>query len=234
MFLQVCVCPPGGWAGTLHPGTWYTPEQVHPPGPGTSPRARYTPWDQVCPQDQIHTPWDQVHHRDQVHTLGPGAPPEQCMLGDTGNKWAVHILLECILVCFFFVCAGSWMGLKEFGPGGARHWPPLPPDWSLLHELSCAVQTGPNAENRKIQFDDHRWLASLWSATWMPSIIVNHKKKTISMASTLKMEPPFWLPTSMHSSRMRITSFHCRLGGDFCLDGCLPRGCRLRGVINLV
>ena len=25
-------------------------------------------------------------------------PPEQCMLGDTGNKRAVHILLECILV----------------------------------------------------------------------------------------------------------------------------------------
>ena len=25
-------------------------------------------------------------------------PPAQCMLGDTGNKWAVRILLECILV----------------------------------------------------------------------------------------------------------------------------------------
>ena len=31
----------------------------------------------------------------------PGSrhPPAQCMLGDTGNKWAVRILLECILVC---------------------------------------------------------------------------------------------------------------------------------------
>ena len=51
--------------------------------------------------------------RDQVHPLGPGAPPrtryppgtrytplEQCMLGDTGNKRAVRILLECILVYF--------------------------------------------------------------------------------------------------------------------------------------
>ena len=32
----------------------------------------------------------------------PGAdtpsPPAQCMLGDTGNKWEVRILLECILV----------------------------------------------------------------------------------------------------------------------------------------
>ena len=31
----------------------------------------------------------------QVHPL------EQCMLGDTGNKWAVRILLECILVFRF-------------------------------------------------------------------------------------------------------------------------------------
>ena len=46
-------------------------------------------------------PWDQVHT-----PLGPGTPPpkegtpprEQCMLGDTGNKRAVRILLECILV----------------------------------------------------------------------------------------------------------------------------------------
>ena len=40
----------------------------------------------------------------QVHPLGrytPRAdtpPPEQCVLGDTGNKRAVRILLECILV----------------------------------------------------------------------------------------------------------------------------------------
>ena len=27
-------------------------------------------------------------------------PPEQCMLGDTDNKWAVRILLECNLVYF--------------------------------------------------------------------------------------------------------------------------------------
>ena len=28
-------------------------------------------------------------------------PPPQCMLGDTGNKRAVRILLECILVAHF-------------------------------------------------------------------------------------------------------------------------------------
>ena len=36
----------------------------------------------------------------QVHSPGsyPRTPQEQCMLEDTGNKWAVCILLECILV----------------------------------------------------------------------------------------------------------------------------------------
>ena len=34
----------------------------------------------------------------QVHPLGRYIPREQCMLGDTGNKRAVRIPLECILV----------------------------------------------------------------------------------------------------------------------------------------
>ena len=34
----------------------------------------------------------------QVHHLGRYTPREQCMLGDTGNKRTVRILLECILV----------------------------------------------------------------------------------------------------------------------------------------
>ena len=87
------------------PDTRYTPwDQVHPPRPGTPPRTRYTPQDQVHPLDQVHPP-DQVHPQDQVHPLGPGTSPQagtspqvQCMLGDTGNKRAVRILLECILV----------------------------------------------------------------------------------------------------------------------------------------
>ena len=33
-----------------------------------------------------------------THPPGQVHPPEQCMLGDTGNKRAVHILLDCILV----------------------------------------------------------------------------------------------------------------------------------------
>ena len=45
------------------------PQGQSPPLPGA-----------VTPQDQAPLPW------------------EQCMLGDTGNKRAVRILLECILV----------------------------------------------------------------------------------------------------------------------------------------
>ena len=57
MFLQVCVCPQGG-----------IPHQVHPPGPGTPPRTRNTPPDQVHPPTQ-YSPWDQVHPPE------PGTPP---------------------------------------------------------------------------------------------------------------------------------------------------------------
>ena len=82
------------WDQVHPPGTRYTPrDQVHPLGPG-SPGTRYslgtgTPLGtKYTPRDQVHPPWDQVHP--------PGS--EQCMSGDTGNKWAVRIPLECILV----------------------------------------------------------------------------------------------------------------------------------------
>ena len=56
-------------------------------------------------------PPGQVHPPGQV--LPPaGTPPSpaQCMLGDTGNKWAVRILLECNLVLTYiqsFISPGS-------------------------------------------------------------------------------------------------------------------------------
>ena len=82
------------WAGT-HPGTRYTfpPGPGTPPlvGPGTPPGTRYIPQDQVHSLDQVHPPTRYIP-QEQVH------PPEQYMLGDTGNKQAVRILLECILV----------------------------------------------------------------------------------------------------------------------------------------
>ena len=73
------------WAGT--------PWQVPPlagilPGRYTLP-GQYTPW--AGPP-----PW-------QVH------PQEQCILGDTGNKQAVHILLECILVSLWQPLEGSFI-----------------------------------------------------------------------------------------------------------------------------
>ena len=82
MFLHVSVCPQEGktWAGTPQAGT--------PPWAGTPPLGRYTAPGQEHPLGG-YTPG-------QVHP--PGQVPPWCMLGDTGNKRAVRILLECILV----------------------------------------------------------------------------------------------------------------------------------------
>ena len=57
----------------VHPRAGTLPGQVHPLGRYT-PRAGTPPW------------------------TGTPLPREQCMLGDTANKRAVRILLECILV----------------------------------------------------------------------------------------------------------------------------------------
>ena len=69
------------------PGTRYTP-----PGPG-APLGPGTPSRPGTPPDQVHPPWPGTPPWDQIHPL-----PEQCMPGDMGNKLAVRILLECILV----------------------------------------------------------------------------------------------------------------------------------------
>ena len=62
--------------------TRYTPldqvapqDQVHPPRPGTPPWTRYTRQDQVHPPGPGTPPWDQVHPLDQAHPPGPGTPP---------------------------------------------------------------------------------------------------------------------------------------------------------------
>ena len=58
--------------------------QVPPPPAGTPPRGGTSPLGRYNPRAGT-PPW-------------AGTPsPEQCMLGDTGNKRAVRILLECIL-----------------------------------------------------------------------------------------------------------------------------------------
>ena len=89
IFSSVCqeFCSQGGgstWAGT------------HPQA-GTPPLGRYTPsWAGPPPPGQVHPLGRYPLGR---YTPQAGTPPrEQCMLGDMGNKRAVRILLECILV----------------------------------------------------------------------------------------------------------------------------------------
>ena len=52
-------------------------------------------------------------------TQNATTPREQCMLGDNGNKRAIRILLECILVQTLFLVDGSG-GSRIFQTGGAN------------------------------------------------------------------------------------------------------------------
>ena len=71
------------WGGVCLSACWDT----HPPG------SRHPPGTDI--------PWSR-HHPGSRHPQEQTPPrtdtPVQCMLGDMGNKWAVRILLECILV----------------------------------------------------------------------------------------------------------------------------------------
>ena len=124
IFAPVChsVHRRGAWAGT--PLGRYTPQAGTPPGKvhnpgrytpqaGTPPPGRYMPPGRYTPYPRQVYPWagippDRYTPLWQVHppagtppgryTPLAGTPLEQCMLGDTGNKRAVRILLECILV----------------------------------------------------------------------------------------------------------------------------------------
>ena len=85
IFSEACVknsVHRGGVPGQLPPSRIRYPPRLGSttPGPGTSP-------------------WDQVHSPGTRYTLGTRyISPRQCRLGDTGNKRAVRILLECVLV----------------------------------------------------------------------------------------------------------------------------------------
>ena len=109
IFSSVCqeFCSRGGTLAGTPPGR-YTPQgrytspgQVHPFWAGTPPPGRYTPG-QVHPQ--AATPPGRYTLLCRYTPLGRYPPPgrytprEQCMIGDTGNKRTVRILLECILV----------------------------------------------------------------------------------------------------------------------------------------
>ena len=85
MFLHVAVILFTG--GGCPIACWDTPPKTrgrHPPDQRQAPQEQTSPWDQAPPMSR--------------HPPGPGTPPAQCMLGDTGNKRAVRILLECNLV----------------------------------------------------------------------------------------------------------------------------------------
>ena len=98
------VCPIACWDTPTRdrgrsPGSKPPPEQTPPRSrhtPGT--RARQPPpprGSRQSPREQTSTPWaDPPRSR---HS------PAQCMLGDTGSKRTVHILLECNLVLWFFL-----------------------------------------------------------------------------------------------------------------------------------
>ena len=80
MFLHVSVCPQGGSA-SVHDGIPL--DQAHPLGPGTL-------------QQGDHPGKETPPGKADPHLAR--RPLAQCMLGDTVNKRAVCILLECNLV----------------------------------------------------------------------------------------------------------------------------------------
>ena len=77
------VCLSACW--DTHPPGSRHPWSRHPP-----PRSRHPPWEQ--------TPLEQTPSPRSRHPPMGADPPAQCMLGDTVNKRAVCILLECNLV----------------------------------------------------------------------------------------------------------------------------------------
>ena len=84
---------------TRHPLGTDIPQSRHPrdqtpPRPGT-PQSRCPP-EQTPPPTGPDTP--QTRYPPSKHPPEQTPPPEQCMLGDTVNKRAVCILLECNLV----------------------------------------------------------------------------------------------------------------------------------------
>ena len=98
VFTPVChsvhggsVCPSACWNTT--PAT----RGRHPLGPEADPpgaEADTITWD----QRQTPPPGPEADTLQEQTPPGSGHPPMQCMLGDTGNKRVVRILLEYILV----------------------------------------------------------------------------------------------------------------------------------------
>ena len=96
MFLHVCVILFTGrvWAGRMPLGRENAPGQGEPPQAGRTlpgsrhPQSRHTPLG-------ADTPWSRPPWK---HT------PPGSRLQHIVNEWPVRILLECILVCYCFLC----------------------------------------------------------------------------------------------------------------------------------
>ena len=82
-----------------------------PPWQGRTPLARRPPLARQIPPGKADPPW-QGDSPGKGRPPWQGRPPAQCMLGDTVNKRAVCILLECNLV-FGFVCVLFTMDILD-------------------------------------------------------------------------------------------------------------------------
>ena len=87
-------CLPQCMLGYTPPLGGDTPREQTPP----PVRSRHPLGSRHLPLGSRHPPGKQTTPGNR-HPLEADTPPVQCMLGDTGNKRAVRILLECILVC---------------------------------------------------------------------------------------------------------------------------------------
>ena len=116
------------------------PQADTPPGADT-PGSRH-PLGADTPQVDI--PWADT-----------SLPPAQCMLGDTGNKRVVRILLECILVLYYFLMFrfdsirfNSLTNIGNFGIRGLSTWKPngkICSESKVLgwkSEVQCSILTG--------------------------------------------------------------------------------------------
>ena len=88
------VCQPFYSQGVVCLSACWDTHPTSSPG-ANSPQSRHTLPGTDTPLEK--TPPKSRHPSEQTH------PPVQCMLGDTGNKRPVRILLECILVRILFL-----------------------------------------------------------------------------------------------------------------------------------
>ena len=137
--------------GSTHPRTRYTPQTRY------TPRTRYTPQEQTPPRTRYNPP-DQVHPKNFFFCIflpfSPlfskilinyfiicSLPLEQCMLGDTGNKRGVRILLECILVMLMDHLMDKMVQCKFDGDGdGTCKWVSrVCSYWDCKHEVFLCI-----------------------------------------------------------------------------------------------